>query len=638
MEAWSGEAVDLAADVLVVGGGPAAAWAAWAAASKGARVVLVDKGYMGASGAAAASGNSLLNPPPENREAVIRARYQSGQYLGDLRWMERIFDSTWRSLPLVESWGYRFPQVNGESARESLWGPEYLKVLRGALKAAGVRILDQSPAQELLVDGDGVVAGARGIQRQEGRAWTVRSKATVLAAGGAAFLSKVLGCNTNTGDALLMAARREGFAEQQLLAAGLVVRREKGDGCYDRFRNRLIFPILDVANNVIAFGGRALAANERAKYLNSPESVLYDKSNQLYALNWAREAIGEGGQAVVVEGYMDALIPHQAGVGNVVANLGTALTDRQVRLLSRYAKEVVLIYDADTAGQLAAERSLEMFLAQQLHVRVATIPEGKDPCDYTLAAGGEAMRALIASAPDALEYAWGRRAAQLEQAGGNLAQRREIVEEFLRLVVSCSTFGAIDEVRRGQLAQHIAHLLNISSSEVQQQMRRMARAIPRANLPQDAGRMPAAHEGGTPSSHSRADLTERQVLEVLLNRPDLFDSVMEKLDATDFEDRDFALIAQEIWRRGQEGHLASEELVASETMAPLGGLLAELIATGQRMGNHEQTLAGAVEHILYRRNRQQMQGLKSAGYTDEMLRLTEQHLKKPDARRRPRIT
>ena len=436
-------------------------------------------------------------------------------------------------------------------------------------------------------------------------------------------------------DMLLKAARRQGFAEQQLLAAGLVVRRENGEGCYDRFRNRLIFPILDVANNVIAFGGRALAANERAKYLNSPESVLYDKSSQLYALNWAREAIGADGLAVVVEGYMDALVPHQAGVGNVVANLGTALTDRQVRLLSRYAKEVVLIYDADTAGQLAAERSLEMFLAQQMHVRVATIPEGKDLCDYTLAAGGDAMRALIASAPDALEYAWGRRAAQLEQAGNNLAQRRQIVEEFLRLVASCSAFGAIDEVRRGQLAQHIAHLLNISSSEVQQQLRRLARTIPRANMPQDAPVRAATHEGGTPSSH----LTERQVLEVLLNRPELFDSVMEKLDATDFEDRDFARIAQEIWRRGQEGHLASEELVASETMAPLGGLLAELIATGQRRGNHEQTLAGAVEYMLYRRNRRQMQGLKSAGYTDESLRqLTDQHLKKPDARRRPKIT
>ncbi len=151
-----------------------------------------------------------------------------------------------------------------------------------------------------------------------------------------------------------------------------------------------------------------------------------------------------------------------------------------MRLLSRYAKEIVLIYDADTAGQLAADRSLEMFLAQQLHVRVATIPEGKDPCDYTLAAGGEALKALIDAAPDALEYAWRRRWTQLEQAGGNLAQRRAILEDFLRLVVSCSAYGAIDDVRRGQLAQHIAHLLNLSAEQVQQQMRSLARTIPRA--------------------------------------------------------------------------------------------------------------------------------------------------------------
>jgi DNA primase len=439
-------------------------------------------------------------------------------------------------------------------------------------------------------------------------------------------------------DMLLSAARREGFAEAQLLAAGLVVKRENGEGCYDRFRNRLIFPILDVTNNVIAFGGRALAANERAKYLNSPESTLYDKSSQLYALNWAREAISANGQAVVVEGYMDAVIPHQAGVNNVVANLGTALTDRQVRLLSRYAKEVVLIYDADTAGQLAAERSLEMFLVQQLHVRVATIPEGKDPCDYTLAAGGKAMKALIASAPDALEYAWGRRAAQLEQAGGNLARRREIVEEFLRLVASCSAFGAIDDVRRGQLAQHIAHLLNLSASEVQGELRRMSRTIPRANLPSDAPVRAAAHEGETPSPQATGHLAQRNVLEVLLNRPDLFDGVMEKLDASDFGTGDYASIADEIWRRGAAGLLATEELVACEAMAPLGGVLADLIATGQRRGNHEQTLAGAVEFLLYQRNRQQMQDQKSEGYTDDMLRQLDQSLKKADARRRPKIT
>jgi succinate dehydrogenase/fumarate reductase flavoprotein subunit len=201
------EGLVLDADVLVVGGGPAAAWAAWAALSKGSRTVLVDKGYMGASGACAASGNSLLNPPPRDREAILKARYASGQYLGDLRWMDRIFETTWRSLPLVEDWGYQFPQVDGASARESFWGPEYLRVLRKMLLKAGVQILDHSPALELLVDADGAVAGARGLQRQQGgRDWTVRAKAVVLAAGGAAFLSKVLGCNTNTGDGLLMAA------------------------------------------------------------------------------------------------------------------------------------------------------------------------------------------------------------------------------------------------------------------------------------------------------------------------------------------------------------------------------------------------------------------------------------------------
>ncbi|KKL53613.1 hypothetical protein LCGC14_2273680, partial [marine sediment metagenome] len=159
-------------------------------------------------------------------------------------------------------------------------------------------------------------------------------------------------------EALRAAGIGAGFTDRQLSAAGLVASREDGS-CYDRFRNRLIFPILDATGRVIAFGGRALAADERAKYLNSPESALFDKSSVLYALNWAREAIVSSGSAVIVEGYLDAIIPIQAGVDNVVATLGTALTDRHVRLVSRYAKEAVLIFDADTAGQAAAERALE---------------------------------------------------------------------------------------------------------------------------------------------------------------------------------------------------------------------------------------------------------------------------------------
>jgi DNA primase len=172
-----------------------------------------------------------------------------------------------------------------------------------------------------------------------------------------------IGYAPDSWDALLRAALAEGYGEEQLVAAGLVARREERPGCYDRFRNRLIFPILGPAGEVIAFGGRALAAEEQAKYLNSPDTPIFDKSAQLYALNWARQPIAASGTAIVVEGYLDALMPIQSGVGNVVATMGTALTDRHVRLLARYAKEAVLVFDADTAGSAAAERALEIFLA-----------------------------------------------------------------------------------------------------------------------------------------------------------------------------------------------------------------------------------------------------------------------------------
>ncbi|MBN3960485.1 FAD-binding protein [Nostoc sp. NMS8] len=202
--------LQLTADVLVIGGGPAAAWAAWAAASQGVKVIIVDKGFLGTSGAAAASGNGIMAPSPENWDKVVSERYRSGKNLANLRWIERVVEKTWLSLPLVEDWGYRFPKENGESVRQSYYGPEYMRVLRKNLLRVGVEILDQSPALELLLAGDGSVAGARGVQRQHHRTYLVRAGAVVLANGGCAFLSKALGCNTNTGDGLLMAVEAGG--------------------------------------------------------------------------------------------------------------------------------------------------------------------------------------------------------------------------------------------------------------------------------------------------------------------------------------------------------------------------------------------------------------------------------------------
>ncbi|MFA6132911.1 MAG: DNA primase [Phycisphaerae bacterium] len=441
-----------------------------------------------------------------------------------------------------------------------------------------------------------------------------------------------LGYAPDSWDALLRSAMRDRIGENQLVAAGLVARREERAGCYDRFRNRLMFPILSPAAEVVGFGGRALAENERAKYLNSPDTPLFDKSNQLYALNWAREPISSSDQAIVVEGYFDALMPIQCGVGNVVATLGTALTDRHVRLLSRYAREIVLVFDADVAGAAAAERALELFLAQQIHVRVVSIPDGKDPCDYCLAHGGPAFAELVKQAPDALEYIWARRYQAVQSAGGDLAGRRRAIEDFLRLVASSQAYGAIDEVRRGQLAQHIGHLLNISSGELQQQMRRLARNIQRPAVTAAAPQGAPAGQGGALGD------PQRHILEVLLNRPDLFDHVAEKIDAGDFTDSFLAAIAATVWKLGQAGRLTIDELLAREEMSSAGPLVVELSRTGEKRGNFEATLEDAVKNLLYWRHRRELQDLRSSELNDDSLRALGQRFRQDDARKRPNIT
>ncbi len=443
-----------------------------------------------------------------------------------------------------------------------------------------------------------------------------------------------LGYAPDSWDAFAQEAGRKGYTQALLLAAGLVSRRDGGAGVYDRFRNRLIFPIFDAMGRVIAFGGRALDETERAKYLNSPESMLFDKSSNLYALNWSREAIVSAGCAIIVEGYLDALVPLQSGVGNVVATLGTALTDRHVRLLSRYAREAVLVFDADVAGAAAAERALEVFLAQQIHVRVATIPSGKDPCDYCLAEGPDALKKLIDEAPDALEYVWQRRLEAYRQAGGNLADRRRLIEEFLRLVVSSSTYGAIDHIREGQLVQHIGHMLNVAPSDLQRQMRRLSRRLPRSSAKGDE---PAE---GTYRQES-VSIPERQVLEVLLNNPDLFDAAAERIDASDFSDLVLQQIARKVWSLGMDGNFSLDSMLASEEIAVHGSLLAEMVTEGASRGNFEETLAGAIELMIYRRQRGQIEHLKQSGYDEKTLRELNDRLRQGvtegDVRRHPKI-
>ena len=198
----------LQADVLVLGGGLSATWAAAAAAASGVDVILADKGFCGTSGvtATAGPGHWWVPPDPAAREAAIREREALGEGLAERSWMARILDETWRTLPTIGVY-YAFPRNEaGVVQYRNLRGPEYMRAMRRFVRKSGVRIMDSSPALELLLHADGSVAGASGIDRVTGTRWTVRAGAVVMATGGCAFMSHLLGCHTNTGDGALMAA------------------------------------------------------------------------------------------------------------------------------------------------------------------------------------------------------------------------------------------------------------------------------------------------------------------------------------------------------------------------------------------------------------------------------------------------
>ena len=190
-----------------------------------------------------------------------------------------------------------------------------------------------------------------------------------------------LGFAPDSWDALSTHLRQKGASQEQLEKSGLVVKKEEG-GSYDRFRGRLIFPVFDTLGKPIAFGGRTLDPEGEPKYLNSPETPAYTKGRHLYGLHLTRDEIRRQGFAILVEGYLDLIIPYQSGVRNVVASLGTALTPEQVKLLGRFARRVVVNYDGDRAGVQAAKRAIETVLAEDIEIKVLVLPDNADPDDF----------------------------------------------------------------------------------------------------------------------------------------------------------------------------------------------------------------------------------------------------------------
>jgi len=277
-----------------------------------------------------------------------------------------------------------------------------------------------------------------------------------------------LGAAPHRWDGLAMLIQKNDWPQDDFRLAGLLKRRDDGSD-YDALRHRLIFPIADSLGRPIAFGGRILDPEDNPKYLNSPETPLFNKSATLYGLHLAKKAIIDSKTAVLVEGYTDVIAAHQHGAKNVVAALGTALTAQHVRELRRYCDRAVLVMDGDDAGIKAADRALELFLAEGLDVAIAIIPDGHDPDELLREADGlERWNALVDAATDAMAFVFD--AAQKRLADTPTVTGKQRATEELIARVARTGIDKVEPVRRAWLLRRVAEITGLSTDQLNSEL------------------------------------------------------------------------------------------------------------------------------------------------------------------------
>jgi len=344
-----------------------------------------------------------------------------------------------------------------------------------------------------------------------------------------------LGFAPSSGDALITKLHSQGFPMKVLEDTGLAKTSEDGARRYDAFRGRIIFPITDVRGRIIAFGGRALGERQ-PKYLNSPETRLYNKSRNLFGLNHSRDGIKRRDCAVLVEGYMDFIVPFQYGMDNVIASLGTSLTQEQVRLLGRYTRDVVVCYDADSAGLQATQRSLDLFLEEDFRVRVFRLPAGHDPDTFVREVGRDEFLSRLHDATPYLDFVL-ETAVQAQGSPDSPRGKVQVLNAVLPYLAKVP-----NAVERSDYVFRFARRLRVEDQQMLAEVRRAAQ--------QRKTRLPEA----SMASLDTMKFAEKRLLQVLLNNAAIQSSLLPTLSMQDFEGlagaRIFAAII-EMHRRDQ---------------------------------------------------------------------------------------
>jgi DNA primase len=342
-----------------------------------------------------------------------------------------------------------------------------------------------------------------------------------------------LGFSDPQGQALTRKLTEEHFSPEQMEASGLVRRRTEGSGFYDAFRGRLMFPIHNESGRVIAFGARAMHADEQPKYLNSPETPIYRKTSTLYNLNRARDAMRKANRAVLVEGYMDVIGVYAAGVKEVVASCGTALTNTQVRTLHRHADTVVVNFDPDDAGANAAERAIQLLLDEGLHVKVLAFSGGSgdanneklDPYEYVKRFGAEAYRGQLDAARTYFHWLADRARAKFDMRGAD--GRMDAFKFLLPAVQKIS-----DKLERAAVASDLAGYLGVEPGLILDQFKRAARdRHAPGQVASRQGSSPAAGSSSNSARQVQVPAVERILLNALLSSEAIRERILPELPA-----------------------------------------------------------------------------------------------------------
>lgn len=448
-----------------------------------------------------------------------------------------------------------------------------------------------------------------------------------------------IGFALDSWDGLLTSKLGRKFSPELLMRAGLLKQRQNGTGYYDTFRNRIMFPIRDEQGRTIAFGGRVMpGSDDPAKYLNSPETDIFSKSRSLFGLDVAKKSCVETRTVILTEGYADQIMAQQFGIQNVVAVLGTALTQQHVSLLRRYADRIVLLFDADTAGELAAQRALELLLTQSIEIAIASMPDRMDPDEFLLAHGAEAFKKVIDQANDALSFQWKLLQRRYAQAGNDLTQQQRIVEEYLKILATVRGSGTVDSIRWGAILARVSRLTGIPATELNRQFRKDVRSIQSASS--KAAQPDTMNRTIAPPSHWTAqDRSERWILGILLVRPELWHAVQTHISVEDFSDPLRRELAQRYWQHQRdEGLPTLNEFISELGDEQLLSLAVDLVQEVDKWPDPAQLLDDAVQHLQQERRRFEDRKVVSQPRTDdgeeiELLRRLQENARTPDLRR-----